>query len=64
MKKIGIHGSTGSIGRQALDIIRNDNNLNCIYLTAYSNFELLIKQAKEFKPKYVCLVDKTKKKFY
>tara|TARA_Y100001954_G_scaffold153101_1_gene162883 strand:- start:953 stop:2104 length:1152 start_codon:yes stop_codon:yes gene_type:complete len=63
MKKIGIHGSTGSIGRQALDIIRNDNNLNCIYLTAYSNFELLIKQAKEFKPKYVCLVDKTKKKY-
>ena len=60
MKKIGIHGSTGSIGTQALNIIRNDENLNCVYLSAYSNADLLVEQALEFKPKYICIVDGTK----
>ena len=60
MKKIGIHGSTGSIGTQALNVIRNDENLNCVYLSAYSNADLLVKQALEFKPKYICIVDVTK----
>ena len=63
MKKIGIHGSTGSIGTQALEIIRNDKNIKCVYLTAYSNVDLLISQAIEFKPKYICLVDDTKENF-
>ena len=63
MKKIGIHGSTGSIGTQALEIIRNDKNIKCVYLTAYSNVDLLISQAIEFKPKYICLVDDTKEDF-
>jgi len=60
MKKIGILGSTGSIGTQALDIIRNNNNFEVSYLSAYSNVELLIKQIKEFRPKAICIVDKTK----
>ena len=60
MKKIGIHGSTGSIGTQALNVIRNDENLKCIYLSAYSNADLLVKQTLEFKPKYICIVDGTK----
>ena len=60
MKKIGILGSTGSIGTQALDIIRYNNNFEVSYLSAYSNVELLIKQIKEFKPKAICIVDKTK----
>ena len=59
MKKIGIHGSTGSIGTQALKIIKN-SNFQVSYLSAYSNSELLIKQAIEFNPKSVCIVDKTK----
>lgn len=59
MKKIGIHGSTGSIGTQALKIIKN-SNFQVSYLSAYSNSELLIKQAIEFNPKSVCVVDKTK----
>ena len=46
MKKIGIHGSTGSIGTQALEIIRNDKDITCVYLTAYSNVDLLISQAR------------------
>ena len=63
MKKIGIHGSTGSIGTQALEIIRNDKDITCVYLTAYSNVDLLISQAIEFKPQYICLVDGTKENF-
>ena len=63
MKKIGIHGSTGSIGTQALEIIRNDKDITCVYLTAYSNVDLLISQAIEFKPQYICLVDDTKENF-
>ncbi len=60
MKKIGILGSTGSIGTQALDILKYNNNFEVSYLSAYSNVELLIKQTKEFKPKAICIVDKTK----
>ena len=60
MKKIGILGSTGSIGTQALDIIKYNNNFEVSYLSAYSNIELLVKQTKYFKPKAICIVDKTK----
>ena len=60
MKKIGILGSTGSIGTQALDIIKSNNNFEVSYLSAYSNIELLVKQTKYFKPKAICIVDKTK----
>ncbi len=63
MKKIGIHGSTGSIGTQALEIIRNDKNIYCVYLSAFSNVDLLINQSKEFKPQYICLVDESKKDY-
>ena len=48
MKKIGILGSTGSIGIQALDIIRNDNNFKVCYLSAYSNIDLLINMINNF----------------
>ena len=60
MKKIGILGSTGSIGIQALDIIRNDNNFKVSYLSAYSNIDLLIKQTEEFEPQAICIVDNNK----
>ena len=59
MKKIGILGSTGSIGTQALDIIKYNNNFEVSYLSAHSNVELLIKQTKHFKPKAICIVDQT-----
>ena len=58
MKLIGILGSTGSIGTQALDLIRNNDNFKVLYLSAYSNIDLLIEQIKEFKPKFVCIGDK------
>ena len=55
MKTIGILGSTGSIGTQALDLINNNDNFKISYLSAYSNIDLLIEQAKQFKPEAVCI---------
>ena len=56
MKKIIILGSTGSIGRQTLNVIRRyPGKFEVLGLVAHSNYELLIKQAEEFKPKYVGL---------
>ncbi|MCK4678035.1 MAG: 1-deoxy-D-xylulose-5-phosphate reductoisomerase [Bacteroidales bacterium] len=57
-KKIAILGSTGSIGRQALDVVRNHSTdflVECI--TAQSNYKLLIEQAIEFKPNAVVIAD-------
>ncbi|MAC96386.1 MAG: 1-deoxy-D-xylulose-5-phosphate reductoisomerase [Flavobacteriales bacterium] len=60
-KKIAILGSTGSIGKQALDVIRqNPDKFEVEVLTAYSNDELLLQQAKEFKPNAVVIVDESK----
>ena len=60
MKKIGILGSTGSIGKQALEIIQNSNLFKVCYLSAYSNINLLIEQTIQFKPKSICIIDKSK----
>ena len=55
MKTIGILGSTGSIGTQALELINNNKNFKVSYLSAFSNVELLIKQAQKFNPDAVCI---------
>jgi 1-deoxy-D-xylulose-5-phosphate reductoisomerase len=55
VKKIAILGSTGSIGRQALDVIRAmPDELQVIALTGYKNLRLLEEQIKEFQPKMFC----------
>jgi len=60
-KNIAILGSTGSIGTQTLEVIRNNNNLfRAFLLTAHSNADLLIKQAIEFKPEYAIICDESK----
>ncbi|MEY2835499.1 MAG: hypothetical protein RLZZ557_1161 [Bacteroidota bacterium] len=60
-KRIGLFGSTGSIGKQTLDVIRaNPNMFATAILTAHSNVELLIEQALEFKPKVVVITDASK----
>lgn len=60
-KKIALLGSTGSIGTQALDVIRqHPDKFEVEVLTAYSNDELLLKQALEFKPNTVVIVDESK----
>ena len=57
MKKICILGSTGSIGTQALDVIRQHHELFEVHtLTAYNNSKLLIQQAREFQPDSVVIV--------
>lgn len=50
MKKIGILGSTGSIGTQTLDIVRSNSDLQVVALAAGSNAELMEKQIREFHP--------------
>ncbi len=60
-KRIAIMGSTGSIGTQALEIARaNPERLQVEVLTAQNNADLLIKQALEFEPNAVVIVDKAK----
>ncbi|MBN1250756.1 MAG: 1-deoxy-D-xylulose-5-phosphate reductoisomerase [Bacteroidales bacterium] len=62
-KGIAILGSTGSIGTQALDVIRNHKDkFEIIVLTAENNSDLLIRQAKEFKPDSVVIGNKEKYK--
>ena len=69
MKKIAILGSTGSIGKQTIDIVRKDKkNFKILLLTANKNYKLLSKQIKEFKVKNVIVTNKKsyqilKKKF-
>jgi len=61
MKHLSILGSTGSIGTQTLEIIRQyPEEFKIVGLTANKNSELLLKQIKEFKPKAVAIMDKTK----
>lgn len=56
MKRIAILGSTGSIGVQALDVIRaNPESFELEVITAHSNADLLIRQALEFKPNVVVI---------
>ncbi|MEE8190855.1 MAG: 1-deoxy-D-xylulose-5-phosphate reductoisomerase, partial [Candidatus Scalindua sediminis] len=58
MKKVVILGSTGSIGKNTLDVIRNlRHKYKVVGLSANSRWELLAKQVEEFKPKSVSLAD-------
>ncbi len=58
MKNLAILGSTGSIGKSTLDVVRNNRNeLNIISMTAGKNWKLLAEQAREFKPSYVAIAD-------
>lgn len=60
MKQIAILGSTGSIGTQTLDVIRQHSDQFCVYaLTAHRSVDLLIQQALEFNPAVVCIADES-----
>lgn len=55
---LSILGSTGSIGVNALHVVKNLNQeLNVKYLSAHKNSQRLIEQAKEFRPEAVAVVD-------
>jgi len=61
IKRIAIFGSTGSIGRQALEVIEAHNDkFSAAILTAHTNAELLIEQALKFKPGIVVIGDERK----
>ncbi len=51
MRKIAIMGSTGSIGTQTLDVVRENKDIEVVGLSAGSNIDLLEKQIREFQPK-------------
>lgn len=63
-KRIAIFGSTGSIGTQALDVIRlHPEEFVVEILTAGSNVNLLLEQAIEFQPNSVVIADESKYQF-
>ena len=54
---ISILGSTGSIGTQTLDIVRENPDIKVRAMSAHKNIELLEKQAREFSPDFVSVTD-------
>ncbi|MCM1156890.1 MAG: 1-deoxy-D-xylulose-5-phosphate reductoisomerase [Bacteroidales bacterium] len=62
MKKVAILGSTGSIGTQTLDIIRNHQDLSLVAISAGSNILLLEEQIREFHPKLAAVWSESKAK--
>ena len=60
MKKIAILGSTGSIGTQTLDIVREQGDIQVVAMAAGSNISLLEAQMREFKPSLVSVWNEKK----
>ena len=64
MKVVSILGSTGSIGQSTLDVIRlNRDEFYVFALSCNNNIELILKQAVEFKPKYIVCPNKNNAKY-
>lgn len=61
-KKIAILGSTGSIGTQTLDIVREQGDIDVVAMVAGSNIKLLEAQMREFHPSLVSVWDEEKAK--
>jgi len=58
MRRIAVLGSTGSIGKSTLDVVRNfPDKFRVVGLSTNSNIELLDKQIKEFRPLFACVTD-------
>lgn len=62
MKKIGILGSTGSIGTQTLEVVRENKDIEVTALAAGSNIRLLEEQIREFAPRIAAVWDEKKAK--
>ncbi len=61
MKKLIILGSTGSIGKQTLEIVKkNRNNFKIVLLSTDKNINLISKQIKTFKVKNIVVTNKKK----
>ena len=57
-KNIIVLGSTGSVGTQTLDVIREQEDLRVIGLSCGRNIQLCDKQIREFQPKYAVVEQK------
>ncbi|WP_022669580.1 1-deoxy-D-xylulose-5-phosphate reductoisomerase [Hippea alviniae] len=57
MQNLLVLGSTGSIGRNTLDIVSRTKEFNVVGLSCKSNIDELSRQIEKFKPKYVCVED-------
>ncbi len=57
MKEISILGSTGSIGKQSLEVCDKDPSLKVKALTAHTNVDLLEEQIRKYKPQFAALYD-------
>lgn len=55
MKKIAVLGSTGSIGTQTLEIVRNNPELQVVALAAGKNVDKMEEQIREFRPLAACM---------
>lgn len=62
MKKIAILGSTGSIGTQTLEVVRENKDIEVVGMAAGNNIHLLEKQIREFSPKVVAVWSEEKAK--
>jgi 1-deoxy-D-xylulose-5-phosphate reductoisomerase len=59
-KNVAVFGSTGSIGRNALEVIAASNGrLNAVALSAYGKLDLLLEQARHFRPRWVIAAEET-----
>ena len=59
-KKIAILGSTGSIGQSSLQVLNQDiRKFTIVLLSARSNYSLILKQIKKFKPRYFVINEKS-----
>ena len=64
MKNVAILGSTGSVGKSTLEVIKQNKDKYCIeLLTAHTNYELMIEQYNEFSPRYIYLEDPSRRVF-
>ena len=61
-KNITILGSTGSIGTQTLDVVREIGGISVKAMTTNTRIELFEKQVREFRPELVCVMDAQKAK--
>ena len=59
VKNVSILGSTGSIGRQSLDVISHMPEVQVVALSAGSNWELMAQQCRQFRPKLAVMADLT-----
>ena len=62
MKKIAILGSTGSIGTQTLEVVRENGDIQVLGLAAGNNIRLLEEQIREFHPQVVAVWSEEKDK--